>query len=421
MLQNDDIKLRGREAKFFILLCTLVYFTSYITRINYGAVILEITESLMITKKAAGLVSTVAFFTYGLGQVISGIIGDHIKPHKLIIFGLAATSVCNLAMPLFSNIVAMTLLWGVNGIFQAMFWPPLVKLMAENLTSGDYSRACVSVSVGSSIATIVIYLTSPLYIMLGGWKLVFVISAICGALMTTLWGVSTKKLNLSTTVLTKKSKEIKGNNGTRSLGREAVIILAMVCTAIVLQGILRDGVTTWMPTFVSEKFDLSSRISILTGVALPIFSMISYNVASWLQKKWNNELVCSLVLFAIGTVSAVLLRLFAFGDSSGIGVAGFSVLMMSILTGCMHGINLMLVSRIPSFFNKYGKISTVSGIVNAFTYVGSAISSYCFAALSEHFGWGTTVSFWAVIALLGGLVCALCIKRWANFKRSNAD
>ena len=51
--------------------------------------------------------------------------------------------------------------------------------------------------------------------------------------------------------------------------------MALVMVAIVLQGALRDGVTTWMPSFISETFHLSSEVSILSGVCLPLFAIFS--------------------------------------------------------------------------------------------------------------------------------------------------
>ena len=42
----------------------------------------------------------------------------------------------------------------------------------------------------------------------------------------------------------------------------------------------------------------------------------------------------------------------------------------------MHGVNIMLVSILPTYFKKYGNRSTASGVVNACTYIGSAASAY---------------------------------------------
>ena len=48
----------------------------------------------------------------------------------------------------------------------------------------------------------------------------------------------------------------------------------------------------------------------------------------------------------------------------------------------------------------------------ACTYIGSAISTYGIALLSEMIGWRYTVFLWFVIAASGGILCLLCIPQW---------
>ncbi len=59
-----------RKVKHFSILCCLVYFVSYITRINYQASISAIITDLGITKDLASIAVTGSFITYGLGQII---------------------------------------------------------------------------------------------------------------------------------------------------------------------------------------------------------------------------------------------------------------------------------------------------------------------------------------------------------------
>ena len=54
----------------------------------------------------------------------------------------------------------------------------------------------------------------------------------------------------------------------------------------------------------------------------------------------------------------------------------------------------------------------LSGVLNSFTYVGSAVSVYGIVLFSNAFGWLPTVSLWAGIAILGTLVCALTLPVW---------
>ena len=406
--------MTGRAAKLFILLCTAVYFTSYLTRQNFGAIITELVAATDITREQAGAVSTAQFFTYGIGQLISGFIGDRIPPRRLIVIGMLSTSVCNFLLPIFTDPSIMILLWALNGFSQALFWPPLVRMMATHLSGDDYNRSCVTVSVGSAVATMLIYVLSPLCIMLAGWRLVFFVGAAAAIVMVVLWLAAAPKGDCA--MPAPKKADASADITAPSLRRDGFVIgmIAWLGVAIVLQGILRDGVTTWMPSLVSDTFHLSSEISILSGIVLPIFSMISFEVTAKLNDRVGNIVTTATLLFGLGAAASGLLMLL-FGTSP---IA--SILLMAIITGCMHGVNLMLITRIPAHFRLYNKVSTISGILNAFTYVGSAASTYGFAVLSRRFGWRFTVGSWFVVAAAGTLVCAVAIMMWKKFLRRSA-
>ena len=85
--------------------------------------------------------------------------------------------------------------------------------------------------------------------------------------------------------------------------------------------------------------------------------------------------------------------------------------MMAIITGCMHGINLMLIGIFPARYKNMGRVSSVSGILNAFTYGGSAISSYGIAAMNDKFGWKITIITWCLIALFGTIISIICAEK----------
>ena len=400
-----------RRALFFMLLCSAVYFTSYLTRKNYDAVLVEIINSVGTTGRAAGLVSTAAFITYGIGQLISGFVGDHIKPRNLIIAGMSATAVCNLLMPLMGSITPMIVLWGINGFAQALFWPPLVRMMAVNLDTEHYNRACVWVSVAANIATISVYLLASLCTAVASWKALFIIGAAGAILMIVIWVLLAPKNDFNAPQ--KKAEESNEKAPSLLSSKTVVIMLVLLAAAIILQGILRDGVATWMPTLIADTFNMSSSVSILSGIVLPIFSMLSYNVANAIERRVKNELTTSALLFGIATVSAIILI-----PTLNMNPI-LSILLVAITTGCMHGINLMLITRIPRYFDKFNKISFVSGLLNAFTYVGSGTATFLFAVLEEGFGWSGTIVSWSIVGGLGMVACIVTIGIFRKFRKEN--
>ena len=396
----------GRAA----LLFSAVYMISYITRINYGAVIAEMEAATKLSRSLLSMAVTGSFITYGAGQIVSGICGDRLSPKKLIFCGLAVSSAMNFLLPLCRSPYQMLAVWCVNGFAQAFMWPPLVKLMTALLSEDDYKKVTVRVSLGSSFGTVIVYLVSPLIISALGWKWVFLFSALCGVIMLFVWN------GFACDADTPKREIVEGaKNKSATRGKSAACVLfsplmISIMFAIIFQGMLRDGVTTWMPSYISETYNMSSRISILTGVVLPLFSVLCFQLASVLYRKvLKNALLCAGVIFGAGTLSAFVLLLLS-GRS-----AALSVLFSAALTGCMHGVNLMLINMIPPFFKKQGNVSAVSGVLNSCTYIGSAISTYGASLLSENFSWKYTLTAWFIVGAAGTLLCLISVRRWNRF------
>lgn len=405
-----------QAAQRLTALCCLIYFASYLTRLDYGAALAEIILDLEISKESAILAVTGSFITYGVGQLFSGALGDRFSPRRIIALGLAATSLCNIAVALLDSIAAITVLWCLNGFFQSMLWPPLVKVMVQNLPKRDYERGCVLVSGAATVGTIAVYLLVPLCIQLESWRLSFHSAAVFGLLSAVLWLRGTRALSQPLTFSSAAPLSQPPRPAPPALGRLLCLSgLVPVLGAIVAQGILRDGLTTWMPTFIAENYQLGSALSILTAVVLPVFSLVCIFLTSHLHSRLGNELITSTVVFSLGSAASCLLPLLHNGG------AAASVLLMAVTTGCMYGVNMMLIGRLPAYFSRYDCVSTLSGILNACTYVGSALSTYGIAAVSSRMGWSVTMVLWAVIALLGTLLCGFSARRWGNFTRKTEE
>lgn len=397
------------DAKSLGLILAVVYFASYFTRINFNALMVEIVASEGVTKTSLSPVTTGLFITYGIGQLVSGWLGDRIAPQRLILGGLLLSALMNVLLPL-CPISAMTPLWCVNGFAQAMIWPPIVRILATYLKDADYSRGTISVNRGGSLGTIAVYLLAPICIALMGWRSMFFLSAACAVIVSVIFYLLYRKMPPAPQS-TSAQKDGNGKSAVKSrLPQGTVLVLGMIMAAIVLQGTLKDGVTAWMPSYISETYNLGSKISILTGVLLPIFSIICYDLTLWLYNRFfKDELSCAAVIFCVALLVSGLLALLA--DFSAV----LSVALSTLLTGCMHSINLLLVCILPRRFAKTGRVSTISGVLNFCTYIGSAVSIYGIAALAENFGWAASIMSWAAVSLLGMLVCGIISRRWNRY------
>ena len=391
--------LTDKKARHITLMCSLLYFFSYLTRYNFGAVLVEIVAREGISSELVAMSITGLFVTYGIGQIVSGILGDNFPPERVITVGLLTSSVMNIILPFFTNPLAMLGIWCINGFAQAMIWPPLVRILASELNSDDYKQGCFLVSCASSAGTICVYLLAPLCIALSGWRLMFRVCGGCALIMSVAWTIFVKPENTAKKSVDAKEK-LPADKPKFGLLYGAMLVLVMV--AIAAQGAVRDGITTWMPTLMSEAFNMKTTTSILSGVVLPVFAIFSFRIATGVNRKlFPNDISAATFFFFFGASTLLLMYLF------GMDARILSVIMLMLTTGAMHGVNLMLISMLPQRFKSFGRVSFFTGMLNTCTYVGSAVSAFGIAVFKESFGWNNTVLLWAAIALVGGLCCFL--------------
>ena len=381
-----------------------IYFTSYVTRINFGAIIVEVSDATGFTRDSLAIILASMSVSYGLGQIINGRIGDKIRPENLIFTGLISASAINLLFPFCTfSLPLMIILWAVNGFAQAMLWPPMVRIMVNSMDEQAYGKSVVLVSLGSSVGTIAVYLISPLILELFSWKAVLFCSAAIGCISTVIWGLLKNRCAAAERTVDEKPE-------THAFPHAAVRPFLFIALAVVFQGMLRDGVTSWMPGYLTDVFKFGNSAGILSTVSLAVFSMIAFMLAGKLHRRFfKNEVSCAALLFAVALGACGILAVFYHAD------AIVAILLMTLMTGAVHGVNLMLITHVPKRFKKFGNISTVSGVVNSFTYLGAAIANYGIARLSAHFGWQVTVLIWLLIAILGTVCCLIAIPKWKKF------
>ena len=394
-----------KEVNRVALLFSVTYMISYITRTNFNAIISEIELETGIARDILSLAITGSFVTYGAGQIISGMLGDRFSPKRLISYGFILTVCMNLLVPLCPTPFAMVTFWCINGFAQSFMWPPLVRIMTTLLSDDDYKRVTAKCAIGACVGPMLVYIFSPLIISISSWHMVFIISALCGAAMLVVWNMRAPNVEMQ-----QRSGTIKTEREDSSFPFPLFVAILLV---IAFQGSLREGITTWMPTYIMETYRLDNNFAIFTGMIIPVFSMVCYKLTTYLYQKYlENELLCAGSIFGVGALAAIGLCCL-----TGISAA-VSVLLSSLLIGCMHGVHLILVCMVPAYFKKHGNISTVSGVISASNYIGSAASSYGIAQLSQKMGWQSTIFIWCIIAVLGTGISLISIKPWGKFAKT---
>lgn len=128
---------------------------------------------------------------------------------------------------------------------------------------------------------------------------------------------------------------------------------------------------TWVPQEMTDTFQIDAALSIFLTAILPLVNLAGLWLIQKLSKRpGSDDVRTSFLLF--GAAGAGMLLLVAVGRLHPL----LTVLLFSAVSLCVSGINTVLISLVPLQFAKAGRSSTVAGLTNAFTYLGSALSGW---------------------------------------------
>ena len=401
-----------------VALCAVVYFTSYFSRKSFAAALFGILEAGAITTTTAGLVETAMFVCYGAGQLLSGFLGDRVKPSHLLAIGLGATAVCNGILPLMPSGEWIIPVWALNGLAQAMLWPPIVRILSDNLDHERYVTANLIVTTAAHVATVLLYLYVPVCLAFMTWESAFFTAALLAAAVLVLFLFAIARILPDAPTAIPKSDADKKTAAPAAQSIGAILIrsgILPIFGCIIMCGILRDGIETWLPTLYGQAFNRDASESVLVSVILPIFSIVSISIVTVIHRRrfFNNEIRGAGALFFFALLAGI--PLFLLIESEAVVIRFICLFLAAFICAAMHGINFLLISCLPGGFARFGRAATVGGLVNAFVYIGAAAATYGFALISELAGWRMTVLSWIGVAAVGITLAAVAFRKYSAF------
>ena len=407
----------GQGRRLF-LLSWVAYAAAYVGRYNYSAVMSAITAEGTLTLSAAGAVSTGYFVCYAAGQILCGILSQKASPFGMIPLGLVLSAGCNFGMGV-APAGAMPLLWAANGLFQAMVWPPIVRLFAECMPFEQQDSACVSINSTTPAGTLGAYALSAAALALAGWRMAF---WACGVLMlaaAVLWTVGSAPLRRAAGSASAKAapegpaaRKAEPGAARRMLPALFAAGLVWLVVPAMLHGGLKDGVTSWVPSMIQSNFGASPAFSAAVSMVLPLVNLTGAYLAGWLDHRvFRNEVKTSAAL--MGLALACLLALPMAVQAS----LPVSLVLLAATTALMLGVNTMFINVMPVKIGRSSGAAVLSGSLNAITYLGAALATWGIGTAAEGFGWGAVFVLWAVMAGTALAVCLLLARPWGRFVR----
>ena len=271
-------------------------------------------------------------------------------------------------------------------------------------------KAVLNIALSLPIGTVCAYLCSTLLIKYSSWNNIFLCggAVIFTAFLFGLFSVLYSQKSIAKTVAVTQEK----NRNTKSGFLPAVVSSGLLIIIIpsFLHGMMRDGITNWVPTMITEEYGVLPSFSVFLTVVLPVFNAFGAYIVMPLYKKFNcNEMKTAGICGIFALIPMVLLLFI------GKMPVVVSIILLALTTMSMYSLNYLIISRVPVRFAESGHTSSVTGILNSFAYIGCAVSSYGFGAVSQKAGWSTVIVIWIISALLTSLFAFLSNKKWNKF------
>ena len=381
-----------RKQQILIVIACLVYSFAYTGRYSYNANIAPIMAFYNVTRAEAGLTGTFFFFAYGAGQLIHAIF-CRFYPRKYIIPGvLGVSAILNIAVFCGVPFGAIKYLWLFNGICQSVLWPTLVLVLSDTMDSVMMKRAVFAMSLTVVIGTVISYGGSAIFNLFDLFRGAFLLGAVLMVAIGIAWLVGYDVLTLENAGLAEahaaSSEATTAGGGSRKRAANGALIgLFAVCGLFMaVDNFVKDGLNTWTPVILKERFGVGDSLSIVLTVALPFCGVFGAMLALRMNRKIKDfrALSGSLLLLLSVCICGILL-------SMKLESMVLTVAFLGVVSCFAHGINSIMTSIMPFAMRDKVNPGFLAGLMNSAGYVGSTASAYGLGVIADRTDWNTVM------------------------------
>lgn len=381
-----------RKQQILIVIACLVYSFAYTGRYSYNANIAPIMAFYNVTRAEAGLTGTFFFFAYGAGQLIHAIF-CRFYPRKYIIPGvLGVSAILNIAVFCGVPFGAIKYLWLLNGICQSVLWPTLVLVLSDTMDSVMMKQAVFAMSLTVVIGTVISYGGSAIFNLFDLFRGAFLLGAVLMVAIGIAWLVGYDVLTVENAGLAEahaaSSEATTAGGGSRKRAANGALIgLFAVCGLFMaVDNFVKDGLNTWTPVILKERFGVGDSLSIVLTVALPFCGVFGAMLALRMNRKIKDfrALSGSLLLLLSVCICGILL-------SMKLESMVLTVAFLGVVSCFAHGINSIMTSIMPFAMRDKVNPGFLAGLMNSAGYVGSTASAYGLGVIADRTDWNTVM------------------------------
>lgn len=406
----------------YLFLFSFLYCTHYCSRLNLS----NAQVAMPFTESEIGIITGVLFWTYGVGHLINGRLGEIVGVRKFIILSVLLSVVANIVMGFQNSILIMAIVWGINGFVQSMAWSPGISSLTA-WWPGDKRGFATGFAnafsgFGEVAAKLMVVLGFALFPTLG-WRSAFFVPVALPVIMLVIYIIfakaGPKSVGLNDYEEEDADKAEKENEMAAIVKQKGALYpylhllknkLFLVWVFVVFaSGLARYGLATWIPKYLNQM-GMKATGSILTSIVLPIGMGIGTLIIPTLTDKFcpNNRLLAGVVS---GIGAALCIVGFMFLEPVGVQLVVMMVLLFfaGFFIYAINGVVWTFAADVG------GRVfaSTAAGVLDFAAYMGAAIQSMLFGFILGDGHWN--VLFISVAAFCGMIAVVSMI----NSKKEN--
>ena len=374
-------------------LCIATYLASYVTRNILSVSTPEMIKEAFFTKEYTGLLSSVCFIFYAVGQLINGFIGDMVHPKYMIIMGLGVSSISTFAIPLFDNRIIHFAAFALIGFGLSMLRGPLMKVISENTAATHARMICTLFSMAGFAGPLIASLLSIFF----EWRAVFTVTGIISVFITVASVTVISLLEKRGEIKFTPKKEKGVLNSILSVFKLEDFFFYMFISAI--GEIAGSSITFWIPTYTTEHLGFSGdaastiySVVSLTTLFTPFITLVIY------EKIIRNGVKLALVMYVLSAVFFIAVRFTA--------APLVNVIMLIIAKMAAAAASSIVWSAYIPGLARSGKVSSANGVIDAAGYAMASLANVIFSGSVSRLGWSGIVNMWYIIMLIGAAASA---------------
>jgi len=380
--------MKKTKPLLIFIICYLAYTAIYVARLNLTTATPEFLAQTILSQDQVGMIGSAFFVVYALGRIINGYIGDRTAPWIMIAGGLLLGGIGNIFIGLLPPFWGILVLWSVNAYAQSMLWSSVIRIVSD-IYSLEKAKKMMSYMV-TSVATgnIIGILLNTAIINRFGLGYAFIIPGSILLIMCAAICLTTRKVKPA-------APEVKHMPLT-SLAKDPKILSILAPT--MFHGVMKDNISLWMTAFFVAQYAIDLEASAAFVLFIPVVGLIGRLAYPALYKLYKGkERALIIHAFLLCTVASVLLLFKTIPPV-------VAILCLSLIYAAISVINTYLLSMFPLQFAASGNQSSVSGIMDFFTYLGAGIGSFAFGYLIKFAGYGAMYLCFAVISVISVII-----------------